>query len=102
MRDRKNLNKERNRKISRRDFMGAAAAAAAFTFVPRHVLGGRRYISPSDKLNVACIGVGGMGGSDVGQRRQPGQQGKYSGILRRRLETRSRYFQTLSLREDIP
>jgi len=47
--------------------MGAAAAAAAFTFVPRHVLGGTRYTSPSEKLNVACIGVSGMGGSDVGQ-----------------------------------
>jgi len=64
MRDRKNLNKEQNGKLSRRDFMGAVAA---FTFVPRHVLGGRRYISPSEKLNVACIGVGGMGGSDVSQ-----------------------------------
>jgi len=67
MRDRKNLNKEQKKKMSRRDFMGAAAAAAAFTFIPRHVLGGRRYISPSEKLNVACIGVGGMGGSDVSQ-----------------------------------
>jgi len=47
--------------------MGAAAAAAAFTFIPRHVLGGARYISPSEKLNVACIGVSGMGGSDVSQ-----------------------------------
>jgi predicted dehydrogenase len=67
MKDSKKLNKEQNRKISRRDFMGAAAAAAVFTFVPRHVLGGARYISPSEKLNVACIGVGGMGGSDVSQ-----------------------------------
>ena len=62
MKNRKNLNKEQTGKLSRREFMGAAAAAAAFTFVPRHVLGGRRYISPSEKLNVACIGVGGMGG----------------------------------------
>ncbi len=67
MKNRKNLNKEQNRKLSRRDFMGTAAVAAAFTFVPRHVLGGRRFISPSGKLNVACIGVGGMGGSDVSQ-----------------------------------
>ncbi|MCP4607203.1 MAG: Gfo/Idh/MocA family oxidoreductase [Planctomycetes bacterium] len=61
------MNKKQNRKISRRDFMGTAAAAAALTFVPRHVLGGARYTSPSEKLNVACIGVSGMGGSDVGQ-----------------------------------
>jgi len=69
MNDSKKLNKKQNRKISRRDFMGAAAATAAFTFVPRHVLGGARYISPSEKLNVACIGVSGMGGSDVSQMR---------------------------------
>jgi predicted dehydrogenase len=77
MKNRKNLKKEQNSKLTRREFMGAAAAAAAFTlapqrgagftFIPRHVLGGRRFISPSEKLNVACIGVGGMGGSDVRQ-----------------------------------
>jgi predicted dehydrogenase len=50
--------------MSRREFMGAAAA---FTVVPRHVLGGRGGTAPSEKLNVACIGVGGMGASDVSQ-----------------------------------
>jgi len=54
-------------KINRRQFLGSAAAAAAFTFVPRHVLGGARYIAPSEKLNIACIGIGGMGAGDVGQ-----------------------------------
>ena len=39
--------KQENKKITRRDFMGTAAAAAVFTFVPRHVLGGARYISPN-------------------------------------------------------
>ena len=53
--------------MSRRDFMGVAAATAGFAVVPRHVLGGRGRPAPSEKLNVACIGVGGMGGSDVGQ-----------------------------------
>ncbi len=52
--------------IPRRTFVGEmAAAGAAFHIVPRHVLGGSRYRPPSDTLNVACIGVGGMGGSDV-------------------------------------
>jgi predicted dehydrogenase len=51
--------------VSRRDFVGSSAAAAAFTIVPRHVLGGAGYVAPSDKLNIACIGVGGMGKSDV-------------------------------------
>jgi len=52
-------------KISRRDFMGAAAAVAAFTIVPRHVLGGPRQIPPSEKVNIAGIGVGGQGGGDI-------------------------------------
>ena len=50
--------------IARREFVSSVAAGLAFTIVPRHVLG-RGYRAPSDKLNVACIGVGGMGGSDV-------------------------------------
>jgi predicted dehydrogenase len=51
---------------SRRDFVGSvASASAAFTIVPRHVLGGPGYTAPSDKLNIACIGVGGMGENDV-------------------------------------
>src|SRR5260370_5902653 len=52
------------KRISRRRFVQDAAAAAAFTIVPRHVLG-RGFVAPSDKLNVACIGVGGMGRNDV-------------------------------------
>jgi len=46
---------------------GAAAGVAAFTIVPRHVLGGAGNTAPSEKLNVACIGIGGMGGADSGQ-----------------------------------
>ena len=53
--------------LSRRRFLGGAAAAAVFTIVPRHVLGGAGRTPPSEKLNIACIGVGGMGGADVGQ-----------------------------------
>ena len=50
---------------SRREFVNSAASAAAlFHIVPRHVLG-RGYRAPSDTLNVACIGVGGMGRNDV-------------------------------------
>ena len=51
--------------ISRRDFIHGVAAATPFTIVPRHVLGGTGYTSPSDKLNIACIGVGGIGIRDV-------------------------------------
>ena len=47
---------------SRRDFIKKSAATiAAFTIVPRFVLGGRGYVAPSDQLTKAVIGVGGMG-----------------------------------------
>jgi len=49
----------------RRDFVKQSAAAlGTFTIVPRHVLG-RGYRAPSDTVNVASIGVGGMGRNDV-------------------------------------
>jgi len=58
--------KQQGTKISRRDFMNrAAAAAATFTVVPRYVLGGKALAAPSDKLNIACIGIGGRGGSNL-------------------------------------
>jgi predicted dehydrogenase len=57
----------KDKRITRRQFLGGAAAVAAFTVVPRHVLGGPKYVAPSEKLNIACIGIGGMGASDVGQ-----------------------------------
>lgn len=48
--------------ISRKRFLGqAAVAGAGFMIVPRHVLGGKGYTAPSDKLNIASIGIGGMG-----------------------------------------
>jgi predicted dehydrogenase len=51
---------------SRRDFLKKAAiAAAGITIVPRHVLGGPGFRAPSDMLQIASIGVGGMGASDI-------------------------------------
>ncbi len=51
---------------SRRTFIKTGAAAAAgFMIVPRHVLGGKGFRAPSDKLVVAGIGVGGKGASDI-------------------------------------
>ena len=50
---------------TRRNFIKqAGVAAAAFTIVPRHVLG-NGYRAPSDTLYVAGIGVGGKGESDI-------------------------------------
>ncbi len=65
MKTNKRQNERQNGRISRRDFMGAAAATAAFTIVPRHVLGGRGRTAPSDKLNIAAVGTGGRGGSNI-------------------------------------
>jgi hypothetical protein len=51
--------------ISRRSFLAkAATTAAAVTIVPRHVLG-RGFVPPSDKLNIAGVGVGGMGRTNL-------------------------------------
>src|SRR5579884_3006303 len=51
---------------SRREFLKASAAsAAAFTIVPRHVLGGAGYVAPSDKVNIALIGAGGQGRTNL-------------------------------------
>lgn len=51
--------------VTRRQFLGATASAAAFTIVPAHVLGGPRHTAPSEKLNIAGIGVGGMGAANL-------------------------------------
>jgi hypothetical protein len=53
------------RKTSRRSFVStAAASAAALAIVPRHGLG-RGFIPPSDTLNIAGIGIGGMGRTNL-------------------------------------
>src|SRR5882757_2677085 len=52
---------------SRRKFIrDSAVVAGSFFIVPRHVLG-RGFIAPSDKLNIAGIGVGGKGKSDLAE-----------------------------------
>ncbi len=52
--------------LHRRDFLRASAAAAAvWSIVPRHVLGGPKFVAPSDKVNVAVVGVGGQGRSNI-------------------------------------
>ena len=47
------------RSIDRRKFMQTTATAAlGFTIVPRHVLGGKNYVAPSDIVNFAYVGTG--------------------------------------------
>ncbi len=48
--------------VTRRDFVSASSKLAmGAMIVPRHVLGGPGYQAPSDTLNVAIVGAGGMG-----------------------------------------
>ena len=50
---------------SRRSFLKkTAVVSAGISIVPRHVLG-QGYIAPSDQLNIAAIGGGGKGYSDL-------------------------------------
>ena len=51
----------RERTVSRRAFVRGGMTAAAFSIVPRRVLGGPGHVAPSDKLTLACIGVGAQG-----------------------------------------
>ena len=49
-------------KTSRRQFLSTTASAVtAFTLVPRHVLGGAKFVAPSEKVNIAIVGAGGQG-----------------------------------------
>ena len=50
--------------VRRRDFLRAAAPAAAALAFP-HVLRSQGGVSPNSRLNVACVGVGGRGAAAV-------------------------------------
>jgi len=57
--------------LNRRAFLcrgaaGLATLGAAPLIVPARVLGADGQTAPSNKVNLACIGVGGMGASDIG------------------------------------
>ncbi|MBN1420869.1 MAG: Gfo/Idh/MocA family oxidoreductase [Planctomycetes bacterium] len=53
------------KRFGRRTFLAGTTAAAAFTVIPRHVLGAAGQPSANEKLNIAGIGVGGMGSGDI-------------------------------------
>jgi predicted dehydrogenase len=58
--------KNNHRIKTRRTFIkNSTLTAAAFTIVPRYVMGGTGFTAPSDKLNIACVGIGGKGRVDV-------------------------------------
>ncbi len=49
------------KQIDRRQFLSASASTAAFTLVPRHVLGGSNFVPPSEKINIGFVGTGTQG-----------------------------------------
>ncbi|MFI5154937.1 MAG: Gfo/Idh/MocA family protein [Chitinophagales bacterium] len=60
-------NQNKNKKqLSRADFIRQSALTmAGISIIPRHVMGGKGFVPPSDKLYIACIGCGGEGGNDI-------------------------------------
>ncbi len=50
-----------SRSIERRRFQAQGATTAAATIVARHVLGGPRFVPPSDRINVGYVGCGTQG-----------------------------------------
>jgi predicted dehydrogenase len=58
--------KSENLGISRRKFLGnSALAAAGLTILPGRVFSGLGHIAPSDKLNIAVVGIGGVGNRNL-------------------------------------
>ncbi|HOX76217.1 MAG TPA: twin-arginine translocation signal domain-containing protein, partial [Bacteroidales bacterium] len=58
--------KEESKNITRRSFIGTTGAVAAgLTILPGSVISGMGRRAPSDKLNIAVVGIGGMGNSNL-------------------------------------
>jgi hypothetical protein len=58
--------KENSKNITRRRFLGTTGAVAAgLTILPSKVVSGLGHKAPSDKLNIAVVGIGGMGNSNL-------------------------------------
>lgn len=60
------VNRTDKNNVSRRTFLGSMiSATAGFTILPSRVISGLGHKAPSDKLNIAGIGVGGQGYTDL-------------------------------------
>jgi hypothetical protein len=58
----------RKAQTSRRDFLKSSAAFGALTILPSYVALGKQSstsMAPSEKVNLAAIGIGNQGGSDL-------------------------------------
>ena len=86
--------------INRRQMIGTGAAAAALTIVPRHVLGGAGQTPPSEKLNIAGVGIGGMGSGDI---RRVGSENVVAlcDVDRRALDRNAKQFPKAKLHADF-
>ncbi len=52
--------KDKKDKLTRRSFIkNTSVTSAGFMIVPRHILGGKGYVAPSDKINIGIAGAGG-------------------------------------------
>lgn len=60
------MKQKSSKKISRRGFLGRSAVAmAGLTIIPRQAVSGLGHTAPSDKLNIAAVGIGGMGRNNI-------------------------------------
>lgn len=56
----------KRRTISRRSFLATTGASVtAFAVLPRYILGGARFVPPSELINIAIVGCGGQGRTNV-------------------------------------
>ncbi|MGQ7867849.1 Gfo/Idh/MocA family protein [Sunxiuqinia sp. sy24] len=57
---------KKSKTMSRRGFIGTSSVVlGGFTIIPSHAVSGLGHVAPSDKLNIAGIGIGGMGRVDL-------------------------------------
>jgi hypothetical protein len=62
----RHMDKRKKLADSRRRFLQQSAAlSAGWLILPRHVLGGKGYVAPSDKLQIAAIGAGGKANVNI-------------------------------------
>ena len=60
------MKRKTSKKISRRGFIGTSSVVlAGLTIVPRQAVAGLGHMAPSEKLNIAGIGIAGMGRNNL-------------------------------------
>ena len=92
--------------ITRRSFLQrGAAAAAALTIVPGSVLGkSHGYVAPTDKLNIAAVGIGGMGHANINAVKEVKTSllfATWIGNMRKAYSTNIRMLKILGLSQDV-